>query len=150
MCVCVSACVCVCLRVCVCVCVCVCVSACVCVCVCVCLRVCVCACVSVCVCVCVSVCVCMRVCVCACVCSTLKQERWGLRVSHLDAVFDLAGVVSDDEGWLHDGRELDVTVSLVLPLKLIQQSLIRRLRKTAQHSHLIKHSSAIIHHCACY
>lgn len=49
--------------------------------------------------------------------------------SHLHAVLDLSGVVSDDEGWLHDGRKLDVAVSLVLPLELVQQRLVGGLRE---------------------
>lgn len=48
----------------------------------------------------------------------------------LDTVLDLASVVSDNEGGLHDGRELDVAVPLVLPLELIQQSLVGGLRET--------------------
>lgn len=38
--------------------------------------------------------------------------------------------MSDDEGGLHDGRKLDVAVSFMLPLELIQQSLVGRLRET--------------------
>lgn len=49
--------------------------------------------------------------------------------SHLHAVLDLPGVVPDDEGWLHDGRKLNVAVSLVLPLELVQQSLVGGLRE---------------------
>lgn len=48
----------------------------------------------------------------------------------LDTVLDLASIVSDDEGGLHDGRELDVAVPLMLPLELIQQSLVGGLRET--------------------
>ena len=40
--------------------------------------------------------------------------------THLDPVLDLAGVVVDDEGGLHDGGELDVAVSVVLPSELVQ------------------------------
>ncbi len=50
----------------------------------------------------------------------------------LDSVLDLASVVSDDEGRLHDGRELDVTVRFMLPLELIQQSLVSGLRETGK------------------
>ena len=32
--------------------------------------------------------------------------------------------MSDNEGGLHDSRELDVAVPLMLPLELIQQSLV--------------------------
>lgn len=50
--------------------------------------------------------------------------------SHLDAVLDFAGVVSDDEGRLHDCGELDVAVGLVLPLELVQQGLVVGLGET--------------------
>lgn len=50
--------------------------------------------------------------------------------SHLDSVLDFAGVVSDDEGGLHDGRELDVAVSVMLSLELVQQGLVGGLRET--------------------
>jgi len=44
--------------------------------------------------------------------------------SYLDPVLDFARVVSDDEGGLHDGGELDVAVPFMLPLELVQQGLI--------------------------
>lgn len=47
----------------------------------------------------------------------------------LDAVFDFASIVPDDESGLHDGRELYVAVPFVLPLELIQQCLIGGLRE---------------------
>lgn len=47
----------------------------------------------------------------------------------LNAVLDLASVVPDDEGGLHDGRKLDVAVPFMLPLELIQQRLIGGLRE---------------------
>ena len=53
----------------------------------------------------------------------------GLGVSHLDAVFDLAGVVSDDEGRLHDSGKLHVAVPFMLPLELVQQGLVAGLGK---------------------
>lgn len=37
-----------------------------------------------------------------------------------------------NEGWLHDSRELNVAVPLVLPLKLIQQGLVSCLGKAAE------------------
>lgn len=49
---------------------------------------------------------------------------------HLDSVLDFASVVSDDEGGLHDGRELDVAVSFMLTLELVQQGLIGGLGET--------------------
>lgn len=48
----------------------------------------------------------------------------------LDTVLDLASIVSDNEGRLHDSGELDVGVPLMLPLELIQQSLVGGLRET--------------------
>lgn len=48
----------------------------------------------------------------------------------LDPVLDLAGIVADNEGGLHDSGELDVAVPLVLPLEFIQQSLVGGLRET--------------------
>lgn len=48
----------------------------------------------------------------------------------LHSVFDLAGVVPDDKRWLHNSRELDVTVSLMLPLELVQEGLVRSLWET--------------------
>lgn len=50
--------------------------------------------------------------------------------SHLDSVLDFTSVVSDDEGGLHDSRELDVAVSFMLTLELVQQGLIGRLGET--------------------
>ena len=44
--------------------------------------------------------------------------------THLDAVLDLAGVVSDDEGRLHDSGELHVAVPFMLPFELVQQGLV--------------------------
>lgn len=38
--------------------------------------------------------------------------------------------MSDDEGRLHDSGELDVAVGLVLPLELVQQSLVVGLGET--------------------
>lgn len=38
--------------------------------------------------------------------------------------------MSDDEGGLHDSGKLDVAVPLMLPLELIQQSLVGGLRET--------------------
>lgn len=51
-------------------------------------------------------------------------------VSHLDSVLDFTSVVSDNEGRLHDSRELDVAVSFMLTLELVQQGLIGSLRET--------------------
>lgn len=51
--------------------------------------------------------------------------------SHLHTVLDLSSVVSDNEGRLHDGRKLDVAVSLVLSLELVQQCLVCGLREAA-------------------
>lgn len=51
--------------------------------------------------------------------------------AHLHAVLDLSSVVSDDEGRLHDGRKLDVAVSFVLPLELVQQCLVGGLWEAA-------------------
>ena len=45
-------------------------------------------------------------------------------MTHLDSVLDFTSVVSNDEGRLHDGRELDVAVSFMLTLELFQQGLI--------------------------
>ena len=39
--------------------------------------------------------------------------------THLDPVLDLPGIVSDDECRLHDGREVNVAVALMLALELI-------------------------------
>lgn len=50
--------------------------------------------------------------------------------SHLDSILDFTGVVSDDEGGLHNSRELDVAVSFMLTLELVQQGLIGRLGET--------------------
>lgn len=50
--------------------------------------------------------------------------------SHLDSILDFASVVSDDEGGLHDSRELDVAVSFMLTLELVQQGLVGSLRET--------------------
>lgn len=50
--------------------------------------------------------------------------------THLHSVFDFASVVSDDEGGLHDSRELDVAVSFMLTLELVQQGLIGGLGET--------------------
>lgn len=47
----------------------------------------------------------------------------------LDTVLDLASIVSDNKGGLHDSRELDVAVSFMLPLELFQQSLVGGLRE---------------------
>lgn len=58
-----------------------------------------------------------------------KASSVNERSSHLNAVLDLPSVVSDDEGRLHDSRKLDVAVSLVLPLELVQQRLVGGLRK---------------------
>lgn len=52
--------------------------------------------------------------------------------SHLDSVLDFTGVVSYDEGRLHDSGELDVGVSLMLTLELVQQGLIGSLRETGR------------------
>lgn len=61
------------------------------------------------------------------------MTRCGGKVdTDLHTVLDLARVVSDNEGGLHDGRELDVAVPLVLPLELIQQRLVGGLREAAK------------------
>lgn len=52
--------------------------------------------------------------------------------SHLDSVLDFTSVVADDEGWLHDSRELDVAVSFMLTLELVQQGLIGSLGETGE------------------
>lgn len=52
--------------------------------------------------------------------------------SYLDSVLDFPSVVSDDEGRLHDSGELDVAVSFMLTLELVQQGLIGSLRETAK------------------
>lgn len=52
--------------------------------------------------------------------------------SYLDSVLDFPSIVSDDEGRLHDSGELDVTVSFMLTLELVQQGLIGSLRETAK------------------
>lgn len=54
----------------------------------------------------------------------------GDEYTDLDTVLDLASIVSNNESRLHDGRELDVAVRLMLPLKLIQQGLVGGLRET--------------------
>lgn len=51
--------------------------------------------------------------------------------SHLHAVLDLSSVVSDNKSRLHDSRKLDVAVSLVLSLELVQQGLVCGLREAA-------------------
>ena len=56
----------------------------------------------------------------------------------LDTVLDLASIVSDNEGGLHDSGELDVAVSLMLPLELIQQSLVGGLRGTEMKDKRVK------------
>lgn len=48
----------------------------------------------------------------------------------LNPVLDFASIVLDDEGRLHDGRELDVPVALMLPPELIQEGLVGGLRET--------------------
>lgn len=48
----------------------------------------------------------------------------GFELPHLHTVLDLPGVVSDDESRLHDSRKLDVAVSFVLSLELVQQCLV--------------------------
>lgn len=60
------------------------------------------------------------------------RQRWEYNSSHLDSILDFPSVVSDDEGRLHDSGELDVTVSFVLTLELVQQGLIGRLRETKE------------------
>lgn len=47
----------------------------------------------------------------------------------LDPVFDLSSIVVNNEGRLHHRGELDVAVSLMLPLELIQQCLVGGLRE---------------------
>ena len=61
---------------------------------------------------------------------TKKSPHSERPASHLDSVLDLPGVVSDDEGRLHDSGELDVTVSFMLTLELVQQGLIGGLGET--------------------
>lgn len=56
----------------------------------------------------------------------------GLLYTHLDAVLDLSCIVANNEGWLHNCRKLDVAVPLMLPLKLIQQSLVSCLGETGE------------------
>lgn len=58
------------------------------------------------------------------------RRRTAPQHPYLDSVLDFAGVVSDDEGGLHDGGELDVAVSFMLTLELVQQGLIGGLRET--------------------
>lgn len=58
--------------------------------------------------------------------------------SHLDSVLDFPSVVSDDEGRLHDSRELDVAVSFMLTLELVQQGLIGCLGETLGNSDFIR------------
>lgn len=58
--------------------------------------------------------------------------------SHLDSVLDFPSVVSDDEGRLHDSRELDVAVSFMLTLELVQQGLIGCLGETLGNSGFIR------------
>ena len=52
-----------------------------------------------------------------------------MMATDLDPVFDLASIVADDEGGLHDSRKLNVAVSLMLPSELVQQSLVGGLGK---------------------
>lgn len=58
--------------------------------------------------------------------------------SHLDSILDFTSVVSDDEGRLHDSRELDVAVSFMLTLELVQQGLIGSLGETKGNSDCIR------------
>lgn len=60
--------------------------------------------------------------------------------SHLDAVLDFTSVVSDDEGRFHDSGELDVAVSFMLTLELVQQRLIGGLGETKGHSRSMRHT----------
>lgn len=46
--------------------------------------------------------------------------------------------MSDDEGRLHDSGELDVAVSFMLTLELVQQRLIGRLGETEEHSRPVR------------
>lgn len=62
--------------------------------------------------------------------STGEITQKARRRAYLDSVLDFAGVVSDDEGGLHDSGELDVAVSFMLTLELVQQRLIGGLRET--------------------
>lgn len=64
--------------------------------------------------------------------------------SHLDSVLDFAGVVSDDEGGLHDSGELDVAVPLVLPLEFIQQRLVGGLRETEEKKEFVVFTFAFL------
>lgn len=48
----------------------------------------------------------------------------------LDTILDFTSIVSDNEGGLHDCRELDVAVPVMLPLEFIQQCLVGGLRET--------------------
>lgn len=50
--------------------------------------------------------------------------KWSEGNTDLDTILDLASIVFDNEGGLHDSRELDVAIPLMLPLELIQQSLV--------------------------
>lgn len=64
-----------------------------------------------------------------------KKRGWRCaqsKTSHLDSILDFTSVVSDDEGGLHDGGELDVAVSFMLTLELVQQGLIGSLGETTQ------------------
>lgn len=61
-------------------------------------------------------------------------------MSHLDSVLDFSSIVPDDEGWLHDSRELDVAVSFMLTLELVQQGLIGGLRETGETCDDIRHT----------
>lgn len=69
----------------------------------------------------------------------LLQWRGRERAPHLDSVLDFASVVSDDEGGLHDGRELDVAVSFMLTLELVQQGLIGGLGETEGNGGFYQH-----------
>ncbi len=59
-----------------------------------------------------------------------KKKTAQKKKSHLDSVLDFTSIVSDDEGRLHDSRELDVAVSFMLTLELVQQGLIGSLGET--------------------
>lgn len=62
----------------------------------------------------------------------MRKHSAADRVSHLDSILDFPSIVSDDEGRLHDSRELNVAVSFMLTLELVQQGLIGGLRETRQ------------------
>lgn len=55
-----------------------------------------------------------------------------VHASYLDAVLDFTSIVADDEGWLHDSGELDVAVSFMLMLELVQQGLIGSLGEAGE------------------